>query len=247
MPRATTLAPAAPLRERSAAAFLPVLRQQWRDLLFLHWQVDASALAAQVPPPLALDTRHGAAYVGLVPFEVSATRPPLSALPLAPLFAEVNVRTYVRAPDGERGVWFFSLDAGSGFAAATARAAYRLPYFRARSHLLRRDDTRVFRSQRLAGSGWCAASWRLRPGAAAQAEAGSLEEFLVERYTLFAGRAGALYRARVRHEPYPLTPVKLLALDQDLVAGAGFAVAAAPGWIHHSLGVDVAISAPERL
>src|SRR5207253_347345 len=41
---------------------------------------------------------------------------------------ETNVRTYVLGPDGERGIWFFTLEAGRLFAALGARSLYGLPY-----------------------------------------------------------------------------------------------------------------------
>ena len=44
-------------------------------------------------------------------------------------FPETNVRTYAVGPSGERGVWFFSLDASRLAAVVTARATYRVPYF----------------------------------------------------------------------------------------------------------------------
>jgi hypothetical protein len=39
-----------------------------------------------------------------------------------------------------------------------------------------------------------------------QAQPGSLEHFLVERYCLYAEHAGRLYRAEIHHRPWPLQP-----------------------------------------
>jgi len=42
--------------------------QRWRNLLFLHWEVPADAVAKLLPRGLSVDTFEGRAYVGVVPF-----------------------------------------------------------------------------------------------------------------------------------------------------------------------------------
>ena len=114
------------------------MRQQWRDLLFLHWPIPASLLRPLIPSELTVDTFEGQAYVGLVPFTMRNVRP--SGLPaFAPLsnFHEINVRTYVHHDGGNPGVWFFSLDAANTVAVRIARAWFKLPYFYARMSLNR--------------------------------------------------------------------------------------------------------------
>src|SRR5688572_7906720 len=90
----------------------PVMFQRWRRITFLHWPCEPALLAGRLPPPLELDKFDGVGWVGLTPFIVAGLRPPfVPALPWLSKFPETNVRTYVRGPDGQRGVWFFSLDA----------------------------------------------------------------------------------------------------------------------------------------
>ena len=50
-------------------------------------------------------------------------------------FLQLNVRTYVRGPDGLPGVWFFSIDASSRLAALGVRRIYHVPAFHARMTL----------------------------------------------------------------------------------------------------------------
>ena len=52
-----------------------VMRQNWWDLLFLHWPVSPDVLRPVVPPQLELDLFDGTAYVGLVPFTMTGVRP----------------------------------------------------------------------------------------------------------------------------------------------------------------------------
>ena len=48
--------------------------QRWREVLFLHWPVDASELRALIPGPLELDTFEGPAWPGSVPLRLAAVR-----------------------------------------------------------------------------------------------------------------------------------------------------------------------------
>ena len=52
-----------------------LFRMRWLDLLFAHWSVEPSALAAVVPTGLELDTYDGAAWLGIVPFTMADVAP----------------------------------------------------------------------------------------------------------------------------------------------------------------------------
>jgi uncharacterized protein len=177
------------------------------NLLFAHWPVDAGALRRLVPEALRLQTHEGAAWIGVTPFRVTALRlrGTLPA-PRVSSFLQLNVRTYVTA-GGKPGVWFFSLDASSRIAVEVARRAYRLPFFRARIAAERRGPWIEFESARS----------RARPvprvfsalyrptGETFAARAGSIEEFLTDRYCLYVlNERGRLYRAEIHHAPWPL-------------------------------------------
>src|SRR5262245_20685303 len=93
----------------------------WHDLLFAHWPVKVESLRPLVPSELAIDTFDGQAWLGVVPFRMTAVRPRICpSLPGLSAFLELNVRTYVTA-EGKPGVWFFSLDAASRLAVRAAR------------------------------------------------------------------------------------------------------------------------------
>ncbi len=44
------------------------MRMTWSELLFAHWQVDPHVVASLLPAGVALNTRDGRAWVGVVPF-----------------------------------------------------------------------------------------------------------------------------------------------------------------------------------
>lgn len=203
---------------------------RWEDLLFLHWRVPAARLRAHLPPGLELETFDGAAWLGVVPFRMAATRwrwlPPV---PGTHAFPELNVRTYVRA-NGRPGVWFFSLDATSVLAVAGARCTFGLPYFRARIGCGRAGAWHGYHSERTDRRGppaLFAAEWR-EVGPRTVARPGSLEHFLVERYCLWVARRGRLLVGDVAHLPWQLAPVELRLLGCEMTRGLGFATFGPP-------------------
>jgi len=181
--------------------------QTWEDLLFAHWGVPEDVVRPHVPASLSVDLHGGSAWLGVTPFRLSNFRL-RGMLPVPGLnsFLELNVRTYVVAGD-RPGIWFFSLDASSQVAVEAARRLYRLPYFQAEISLRRRGDEILYDCSRAGGKAFAAA---YRPdGAVFNAEAGSLEEFLTERYCLYAEHEGGLYRADIHHRRWPLQPAEL--------------------------------------
>jgi uncharacterized protein len=183
-----------------------LMGQTWEDLLFAHWRVPEAALRALVPGELAIDTFEGEAWLGITPFRVTGLRL-RGTLPVPGLssFPELNVRTYVT--DGAKpGIFFFSLDAASGGAVTAARRFYRLPYFRARMSLRERGARVVFSSERTEPGSFPRAFRAVyRPaGEVFNAEPGTLESFLTERYCLYAWEGRSSYRAEIHHSPWPL-------------------------------------------
>ena len=184
-----------------------VMGQTWDDLLFAHWRLPPSALRDFVPRGLTLDTFDGDAWLGITPFRLRGFR--VRALPPLPVFSnflELNVRTYVTA--GEKpGILFFSLDVSRSYAAAGARRFYKLPYFVARMSASDRGGWVDYASRRVGGAeGEFEFRGRYRPtGEVFNAEPGTLEYFLAERYCLYTtDEGGQLHRAEIHHPPWPL-------------------------------------------
>lgn len=166
----------------------------------MHWPVPVASLRRLVPDALEIDTFEGAAWLGIVPFEMAWVRPRgLPAVPRLSFFPELNVRTYVR--HGEyAGVWFLSLDAASRLAVRAARRVFGLPYFDADMAIGVRDDEVSYRSRRTHAGAPPAvfdATWR-PSGPRIQVAPGSLEHFLTERYRLYASATIGDMRADLR-------------------------------------------------
>jgi uncharacterized protein len=139
----------------------------------------------------------------VVGFRLRGTFP----VPFFSSFAELNVRTYVTA-EGKPGIWFFSLDAANRLLVEAARRNYKLPYFHARMSSERRGESVDYVCDR-AGEPGRRFRARYRPtGEVFNAEPGSLEWFLTERYCLYAADRGRLHRAEIQHALWPLQPAE---------------------------------------
>jgi hypothetical protein len=217
-------------------------RQSWKDLLFAHWPVAASALRPHVPAGLTVQEFAGTSWIGVVPFRMSGVmRRPFPDLPWLSAFPELNLRLYVER-DGKPGVWFLSLDASNAVAVWAARRFFHLPYFLAEIAFDHRPDGFAFSSHRTGGTGSVSFRAHYRSSSPPfEAKPGSLESFLAERYCLYAqAPGGALYRADVHHVPWPLQEARGEVEASELLLPHGLRVDGAP-ILHFSSGVDVVV------
>lgn len=227
-----------------------VMAQTWHDLLFAHWPLPVEELRRRVPPQLNLDTFDGSAWVGVVPFRMSGIRPRhLPAVPWLSAFLELNVRTYVTV-GGLSGVYFFSLDAANPVAVALARAIFKLPYFRARMRLDRRDGGVLYTSRRTHAGAPRAElrAWYRPTGAAFSAIAGSLEWWLTERYCLYTvDRRGRVVRTHIHHPAWRLQPAEAAFELDTMAASHALRLAPTEPLLHFARRQDVVVWSPGRL
>jgi uncharacterized protein len=219
----------------------PIMYQHWRRLTFIHWRYPTDSVQRLLPAGLTVQTFDGSAWVGLIPFLMDQVRAPgVPAMPWLSRFPETNLRTYVQAPDGTTGIWFFSLDASRLPAVLAARAGYRLPYFWSRMSVRASASTYRYRSLRRwpEPSGQrCAADVRLgEPMVATE-----LEFFLAYRFRLYTVIAGRLASAPAEHPPWPLRRAELEQLDEGLTVAAGLPAPGGAPLVHASPGVAVRI------
>ena len=175
--------------------------QELRKLSILHSEVDPERLAPYIPEGLQLDTFEGKAYVGTIPFMMTNVRPRLTfSVPWISTFPEFNIRTYV-TKGGRSGVLFITLDAQSLVTCNYAPWAYGLPYRYCKARLDVDGWTYSWNSERKDGGvgiqGTCKAIGEVR-----EAEKGTLEEFLFERYCLYTVHRGKLCIAHTQHDPW---------------------------------------------
>jgi len=223
--------------------------QRWHDLLFAHWAVPVEQVRPLVPRDLQLDTFEGTAWVGVIPFWMSHVRfrgiPPI---PTASTFPELNVRTYVRAPQepDKPGVYFFSLDAASLLAVLGARAGAGLPYFWADMHTkVSEADVEYLSTRRQGPQAQLVAHYRATGGASSQKS--DLEQFVTERYCLYTAHRGRVRRIQIHHLPWPLQPAEA-EFDVNTMADAhGLRLPPVKPVLQFAKFLEVFIFAPEGL
>ncbi|HEY3783267.1 MAG TPA: DUF2071 domain-containing protein [Fimbriimonadaceae bacterium] len=229
------------LKQREISSGRPVMHQNWRELLFLHFSVDPEAVQKLMPAGLTVDTCADRAWIGLVLFRMEGIRTRNGpAAPWLSAFPETNVRTYVHREGREPGVWFFSLDAARWLACRFARQFFGLPYYHSLMSV-RRTGLEIEYDLARQGKPGVNADIKARIGDELPETApGSLDFFLIERYLLYAKRRGSLFTGRVSHSPYPLKTAEVVASKESLIHSIG--IQSKP-WEHvcFSEGVDVQV------
>jgi uncharacterized protein YqjF (DUF2071 family) len=193
----------------------PLFHAGWRRTVFIHYEVDPAAIQPRVPFPL--DTRDGKTYVSLVAFTLADLRfaaggPPFST------HGFLNIRAYTRG----NGIYFLSEWLPNPFCVFLGPRLYGLPYRRGRL-----DYDHLHESGRLHGrveahEGALEYEAAVDPRAPfAPCTSGSLDEFLLERYTALTKRGDADRLFRVWHRPWPQVPIEVTMRDESLVASTG--------------------------
>jgi uncharacterized protein YqjF (DUF2071 family) len=230
-------------------SFRPVFAADWLDLVCLHLAVDPRLLQPIVP--LELDLFEETAFVSIVAFRQSRFRLAgrgawSAALGAAAAHPFLNVRAYVRS-GGERAIFFIAEWVSNVLGLLIAPMLYGLPYrlgrigyHAAASRFFGQVSSRRLRLRFAADLP--------RPDALRPAPAGSLAEFILERYAAFTARRGVLRRFRVAHAPWLQAPVEADVGDRTLLDALGpWAAGARLAAAHASPGArGVLIGSPER-
>jgi len=229
-----------------------VMVQRSDSWTFIHRPCDPQVVQKVLTHGLEVDTFDGAAWIGLIPFRLTVRGPGLPALPWVSRFAEVNVRTYVRGPDGRRGIWFLSLDAARLGAVVVARRWYRIPYVWGATRVTKTPRTVRYESSRR-WPGPAGAQLRLTVAPSdpiAPPDVTELERFLTCRWRLYSPAPLSLPATRIRfvatqveHPPWPLQRARVLELHEGLLEAAGLPGFGSDLLAHFSPGVRVRFGA----
>jgi uncharacterized protein YqjF (DUF2071 family) len=236
-------------------SFEPLFLGDWERAMFIHYEVDAKILQSGVP--FALDLWNGRAFVSLVAFRMRRLRPRfggrISELLLKPIADSryLNVRTYVRHKD-EPGIYFIAEFLSNPLCVPLGSPTFGLPYRFGRLNYRHHHENGSIAGEvrPVRGAECLTYNATLAPRAAFHAcRPGTLEAFLLERYTAFTGCGSKRRLFRIGHSPWPQVPVKVAVEADGLLAAAG-------KWRNHarlvganySPGVrDVRMGSPQRI
>lgn len=230
---------------RREAAFSPWFRADWRDVLFVHYAIDPAILGPRTP--FELDLFDGLAWVSLVAFTQVGMRPAVGGAIGAALMRAVathaflNLRTYVRV-DGRRAIQFLAEWIPNRLAMLVGPRMYGLPFRLGRLDYRqdRRDVTAMGDAFRLTSAA---------DAVVQEANGGSLDEFLLERYTAVTWRERRGRRFDIEHAPWRWRRAGVAVEDDTLIRRAApWFAAARPVCAHASEGVlGVGIGGPLRV
>jgi uncharacterized protein YqjF (DUF2071 family) len=200
----------------------PLFIAGWRRALMLHFEVDFEALRRTVP--FELDLWNDRAFVSLVAFTMHDMRPRIGGKAAALLFRPIathdflNVRTYVRH-GGECGIHFMAEWLTNRLAVMLGPTSFGLPYHHGRIHYEHYFENgflagRVVDVKSRAKLKYAA---KLNELAFQPCTAGSLDEWLMERYTAFNSASGRKRFFRVWHPPWPQCTVDVTIEDKSLI------------------------------
>jgi uncharacterized protein YqjF (DUF2071 family) len=229
----------------------PMFYARWEHAVFIHYTANPTLLQPDIP--FQLDLRDGRAFVSVVAFTLSRMRPRvggrLGELLFKPIATHefLNIRTYVRH-QGEAGIYFLAEWLSNPLSVLLGPRSFGLPYHfgqivyrhcegdnRVRGSIKARDDRLVYEGH-------------ISNDHLEECEAGSLTEFLLERYTAFTHRNKRSRFFRVWHSPWPQARAQIELSDDSLLDASG------PWWktaqylaANYSPGVAVWMGRPHRI
>lgn len=228
----------------------PMFYARWDRAVFIHYAADPATLQSQVP--FELDLHNGRAFVSIVAFTLSRMRPRIGGRLGEWLFKPIatheflNVRTYVRHR-GEPGIYFLAEWLSNPLSVRLGPRIFGLPYKFGRLSYEHARSSKNVRGNVEAHEGLL--SYRgIVEGSLAPSDAGSLTEFLLERYTAFTCRGKRRRLFHVWHEAWPQKPLEIDTNADDLLASTGnwWETAEYVG-ANYSPGVEVWMGRPHRI
>lgn len=226
----------------------PLFFADWDRAFFLHFEVDPDRLQQDVPFHLDLHD-GGRAFVSLVAFTLRDMRlrfgGRLGALAFKSIATHpfLNVRTYVRHR-GEGGIIFLAEWLPNRLACLLGPPVFGLPYRLGNLEYRHDHEAAVITGTVRSSERRPLLEYRGTIDLDANlwtCAAGSLDEFVLERYTAFTARRHRRGFFRVWHEPWPLLDVSVEVTRNDLLrlapGGPAWARDAVPIQTHYSPGV----------
>lgn len=201
----------------------PLFLAGWHNVLMLHFEVDANALQRDVP--YELDLRDDRAFVSLVAFTMRGMRPRIGGKLAALLFRPIatheflNVRTYVRH-GSEMGIHFIAEWLTSRLAVMLGPKTFGLPYRHGKINYEHDWQNGIVSGQVVDTKNGACLAYEARlpePFPFQPCVIGSLDEWLMERYTAFNSARGRGKFFRVWHPPWPQCTTEAIIKEKSLL------------------------------
>jgi uncharacterized protein YqjF (DUF2071 family) len=202
-----------------------IAQTDWRDAVFFNLAVPPAVLQPIVPFPL--DLYEGSAYVSVVAFDQQRFRTSFAQRLLSPLVRPFgshlfcNLRAYVRCGE-EPGVHFMREWVPNPVGTLIAPRTYGLPFRLASLHYEHDRADGLFFGRVTAKGLSLGLRATIDYGTALGVPApGSLDDFLMERYTGFQTPGPLRLRFRIWHVPWPYHAASGEIVEDALLRGTG--------------------------
>jgi uncharacterized protein len=193
------------------------LSARWERLLLLTYDIDPQLLAPYLPPGIVPDTIDERAFISLVAFDFLDTKVIGIRWTGYINFPEINLRFYVRHPDGRRGVVFIREYVPKRLIAWLARMLYNEPYQAAPMTSSWTESEDSFQLQHELRVGTAVQQLQVELGKnPAMSTEDSMDHFFKEHSWGFGQtRSGRLLEYEVWHPFWETLPVKNCTLKWD--------------------------------
>jgi len=200
----------------------PLFLADWLRPVFIHYEVPAPILQHDVP--FALDLHDGKAYVSLVAFTMRRMRPfrggVLAEWLLKPIARNdfLNVRTYVRHR-GEPGIYFLTEWMNNPLSVRLGPWTFGLPYRFGELNYRHKCENGAFDGnvrEKTDARSFSYEGILIQPHFT-PCPTGSLDEFLLERYTAFTSHKTTRRFFRIWHEPWKQQSIHISVNDTRLL------------------------------
>jgi uncharacterized protein YqjF (DUF2071 family) len=201
----------------------PLFLCDWLRAVFIHYEVQPDTLQREVPFPL--DLHEGRAYLSLVAFTMRDMRPRfggrLTAALLRPVATHgfLNARAYVKHR-GEPGIYFLAEWLPNRLSLLLGPPLFGLPYRHGIVEYQHEHERGILQGTVAARNNSLRLEYSAEIGAHESfypCEAGSRDEFLMERYTAFTANGSRKRKFRIWHPPWPQRPIAIEILDNSLL------------------------------
>jgi hypothetical protein len=199
----------------------PLFLARWDRAIFINYSADPAILQRQVP--FELDLLDGRAFVSIVAFTLVRMRPwiggPWTEWLLKPIATHefLNIRTYVRYR-GEPGIFFLAEWLSNRISVLLGPRTFGLPY---RFGALHYKHSGAFRGSVSAPEGRLTYAGEVAEFEFVPCAPGSLDEFMLERYTAFTQRGKRSRLFRIWHSPWPQAYAICDVGETSLIASTG--------------------------
>jgi hypothetical protein len=226
----------------------PMFYARWDRAVFIHYAADPATLQPDIP--FELDLHDGRAFVSVVAFTLSRMRPRIGGRFGEWIFKPIgthgflNIRTYVQH-NGEPGIYFLAEWLNNRASVLLGPRSFGLPY---RFGQIDYQHGVVLDGMVKAHGGELAYSGKVSTEKFEPCDAGTLTEFLVERYTAFTQHRKCARFFRVWHAPWLHATAQIEVTASTLIAstGAWWETAEFIG-ANYSPGAEVWMGRPHRI